>query len=328
MSCCSRKPERKAAMTSQQEQPSWITSAWGVVPLATISCALWGSAFAFVKLGYELFQVSADSPAEQILFAGMRFTLAGLLVIAGISLARRRLVLPTRNDLVPIALLSLCQTTLQYAPFYLGLAHARGINASLIEGTSTFLGIAVAALVFRQEKLTARKMLGCVLGFAGVALVVLRGGDSLGAFTLQGEGLVFASLVAVAFSACLIRGYGASRDPVMLAGWQFVVGGLTLAAIGALFGARPHIPSPAAAGILTYLAALSAIAYSLWSLLLKHNPVSRVAMFEFLIPVFGVIFSSVFLGERLQGTQLVTVMVALALIVVGTVVVYAGAREE
>ncbi|MBQ6523563.1 MAG: DMT family transporter [Atopobiaceae bacterium] len=312
-------------MPDQRDQRStWLSSIGGIVILASISCALWGSAFAFVKLGYQLFHVSADNPAQQILFAGMRFTLAGFLVIAGVSIARGKLALPTRDDIVPIALLSLCQTTLQYAPFYLGLAHAQGINASLIEGTSTFIGIVVAALVFKQEKLTLRKLCGCLLGFAGVALVVLRGGGSVGAFTLRGEGLVLASLIAVAFSACLIRDYGANRDPVMLAGWQFVVGGLTLSALGLLFGARLSVPSPAAAAVLLYLAALSAIAYSLWSLLLKHNPVSRVAMFEFLIPVFGVIFSTIFLGERLQGGQLASVIVALALIVAGTVVVYTG----
>ena len=312
---------------TRNPQTSWLSTTAAVMTLATISCALWGSAFAAVKMGYELFAVSADSPAQQILFAGMRFTLSGLLVILGDSIAHGRLVLPTRDDLVPILLLSLCQTTLQYAPFYMGLAHARGINASLIEGTSTFIGIAVAALVFRQERLTPRKVLGSLLGFAGVALVVLRGGESLGGFTLQGEGLVLASLVAVAFSACLIRGYGAGRDPIMLAGWQFLLGGLTLSAIGLACGARLAVPSPASAGILLYLAALSAVAYSLWSLLLKHNPVSRVAMYEFLIPVFGVLFSVLFLGEALQGGQAVITVVALALIVVGTLVVDSEGTE-
>lgn len=313
--------------TSNNTRGSLLSSTIGVAALATVSCALWGSAFAFVKLGYELFGVSADVPAQQILFAGMRFALAGLLVIAGNSLAHRRLIVPTRDDAVPILLLSLCQTTLQYAPFYMGLAHAKGINASLIEGTSTFIGITVAALVFGQERFTLRKVLGCLLGFAGVALVVLRGGDSLGAFSLQGEGLILASLVAVAFSACLIRDYGAGRDPIMLAGWQFLVGGATLACLGLAGGARLGVPSPFAAAVLLYLAALSAVAYSLWSLLLKHNPVSRVAMYEFLIPVFGVAFSVLFLGEQLQGGQAVITVVALALIVAGTLVVDTEASE-
>lgn len=298
-----------------------LSRGWVVLILASVSCALWGSAFAFVKIGYETFGVGANEPAQQILFAGLRFTLAGLMVVAGASLARRRLVLPSREDARPILLLSLCQTTLQYAPFYLGLAHARGINASLIEGTSTFFSIAIAALIFHQERLTLRKALGCALGFAGVLLVVLRGGESLSAFTLEGEGLILASLVAVGFSACLIRGYGADRDPIMLAGWQFFVGGLTLCALGLIGGGRLTPPPLQGIGVLTYLAALSAIAYSLWSLLLKHNPVSRVAMYEFLIPVFGVLFSVVFLSERLQGGQALMVVVALALIAVGTVIV-------
>ena len=99
------------------------------------------------------------------------------------------------------------------------------------------------------------------------------------------------------------------------------MGGLTLCALGLIGGGRLTPPPLQGIGVLTYLAALSAIAYSLWSLLLKHNPVSRVAMYEFLIPVFGVLFSVVFLGERLQGGQALMVVVALALIAVGTVIV-------
>ena len=57
-----------------------------VVILATICDLLWGSAFPCIKLGYEYFSIPAEETATQILFAGLRFTLAGLLVILFISL--------------------------------------------------------------------------------------------------------------------------------------------------------------------------------------------------------------------------------------------------
>ena len=82
--------------------------------------------------------------------------------------------------------------------------------------------------------------------------------------------------------------------------------------------------SPAALGILSYLGMLSAVAFSLWSLLLKHNPVSRVAVFRFFIPTFGVLFSVVFLGEAVPAAQLPALLLALALIVAGTVLVNTG----
>lgn len=293
-----------------------------VVVLAAISCALWGSAFAFVKTGYRLFEIPAQSPPSQLLFAGMRFTLAGLFVLLGTTVVLRKPPIPRKQDLAPIALLGLSQTALQYAPFYMGLAHASGTNSSLVQGTSAFVQIILATLVFRQEQLTPRKLVGCLLGVGGVVLVTLRGGGTMGAWSLQGEGLVFASLVAGGCATCLMRRFGAKGDPLLLTGWQFFCGGLVLIAIGVLLGGKVGAVSTAAIGVLMYLGMLSAVAFSLWSMLLKHNPVSRVAVFRPFIPVFGVVFSIVFLGEGISLAQLPGLVLALALIAAGTVVVY------
>lgn len=301
-----------------------LSRTWVVVALAIIACALWGSAFAFVKTGYELFGIPSNDPAGQLLFAGMRFALAGVFVLAGTTIARRRFPLPTREDLVPIVLLALSQTALQYAPFYMGLAHASGTNAALVQGTSAFVQIALATLVFRQERLTMRKLVGCLLGIGGVAMVTLRGGGALGAWSFGGEGLVFLSLVAGGCAACLMRRYGVSGDPLMLTGWQFCLGGTTLAAIGLVLGGGVSGFPPAALGVLAYLGMLSAVAFSIWSSLLKHNPVSRVAVFRFFIPTFGVLFSVLFLSEAVPLAQLPMLVLALALIVAGTVLVNTG----
>lgn len=299
-----------------------------VVLLATISCALWGSAFAAVKTGYELFGIPSDSPASQLLFAGMRFFLAGVFVLAGTAMARRKLPLPSKADLTPIALLALTQTTLQYAPFYIGLAHASGTNSSLVQGTSAFVQIALATLVFRQERMTARKLVGCLMGIGGVAMVTLRSGGSLGTWSLLGEGLVFASVVMGGCAACFMRRYGVKGDPLMLTGWQFVCGGLALSMIGLVLGGGIGSCSPAAIGVLAYLGMLSAAAFSMWSSLLKHNPVSRVAVFRPFIPLFGVLFSVVVLGESIPAAQIPFIVVALALIVAGTLAVNIEPKPE
>lgn len=301
--------------------PSPLERTGVVVVLAIVCCALWGSAFAFVKTGYALWDIEAANPAGQLLFAGMRFALAGLLVLVGTAVARRKFPLPTRRDLVPIALLGLSQTTLQYAPFYIGLAHASGTNSALVQGTSAFVQIVLATLVFRQEKLTRRKLVGCALGLGGVALVTLRGGGMLGTFSLNGEGLILVAVIAGGCATCLMRRYGVSGDPLMLTGWQFLCGGLTLVAIGLALGGRVGTCSVQALGVLGYLGMLSAVAFSIWSSLLKHNPVSRVAVFRFFIPVCGVLFSVAFLGEAVPAAQLPALVAALGLIVVGTVLV-------
>ena len=74
------------------------------------------------------------------------------------------------------------------------------------------------------------------------------------------------------------------------------------------------------AGMLVYLAVVSAVAYSLWGILLKYNPVSKVAVFGFMNPVFGVILSALLLGEGAQAAG-VKSLIALLLVSIGIYVV-------
>ena len=80
---------------------------------------------------------------------------------------------------------------------------------------------------------------------------------------------------------------------------------------------------------MAYLAILSAVAYSLWGILLKHNPVSRVAVFSFMIPVFGVLLSQALLRENSQVSPVMLVL-ALALIGIGILISvdFANGKEK
>lgn len=95
-----------------------------------------------------------------------------------------------------------------------------------------------------------------------------------------------------------MKRYSETEDPVMLSGWQFVFGGAVLTVIGFLMGGRLGHMSAKAFLMLLYLAFVSAAAYSLWAVLLKHNPVSKVAIFGFMNPVCGVLLSTILLDEK------------------------------
>ena len=218
-----------------ESRKPYLATLPGLILGCLVCCALWGSAFPCIKIGYALFGIPAHDSASQLLFAGLRFTLAGVLVIVGMSAAQRRPLVPQARDIKPIFVLSLFQTIGQYFFFYLGLSRASAMSSSIIEASANFLAILFAALAFRTEKLNTAKVLGCVLGFAGVALVNLSGADGTFGFTLDGEGFILASTVAGALSTCLIGIFSRKHDGVLLAGWQFLVGGLVLTAIG--FGA-------------------------------------------------------------------------------------------
>lgn len=290
------RPKGSIQGSTRPKRP-FLSSTLGVALLATLACLLWGSAFPSVKIGYQLFGISSADTASQILFAGTRFTLSGLGVILIMSLVRRKPMRPSRSDIVPAIVLSLFQTTLQYALFYPGLSHASGVGSSIVEATNTFFCILVASLIFRLERLTARKLIGCAVGFLGVAAVSLSSGGTA-SFTFAGEGVVLLSTIAAATSSSLIQIFSRKgHDSVLLSGWQFLIGGLTLCAMGLLGGGSLHPSTPGALALLGYLAFISAAAYSIWAVLLAHNPVSRVSIFGFTNPVFGAILSALLLGE-------------------------------
>ena len=196
--------------------------------------------------------------------------------------------------------------------------HKVGIDHQRRLREFVFVAILVAGLIFRQEKVDAQKLLGCLVGFAGVVLINLNGVDFRMSFS--GEGAIFLSTVAYAFSSVFLKRYSAKHDPVMLSGYQFIAGGLILSLLGLLMGGRLQRISPAAVGILVYLAIVSAVAYSLWGMLLKYNPISRVAVFGFMNPVFGVILSALLLDEKKQAFG-ITGVISLALVCVGIYVV-------
>lgn len=195
-----------------------LTRTWCVAALALICCALWGSAIPCIKIGYELLGIQNGDVPSEFLFAGVRFMLAGAIALAAAVITRRRLPRVSRTGWPLVIRLSLAQTIVQYAFFYIGVSSASGVRGSIVNAMNTFLCVLMAALVFRQERLTARKVLGCAIGFAGVVIVNLTGGDSGGAVTLTGEGFILIAAV----SSALIHTYSQREDPVALSGYQFI----------------------------------------------------------------------------------------------------------
>lgn len=292
---------------------------------ATLCCLLWGSAFPFVKIGFGRLNISsADIPAE-ILYAGLRFTLAGVMTIIIASCMKKRFVRPTARAVPKIAALSLFQTIIQYFFFYIGLSNTSGVKASVIEAASVFAALIVSCFIFRMEKVTAAKVIGSIVGFAGVVLVNL-GGMTMG-FTLTGEGFILISTIAYAFSSVLMKRWSSEYDPLMLSGWQFLLGGIVMAVGGFAAGGRLGGFDGVSAVLLIYLAFVSSAAYSLWSSLLKHNPVSKISVYGFLNPVFGVILSAVILGETEQAFGWRS-LAALTLVCLGVYIVSKPSAKE
>ena len=302
------------------KKEKYLQRGWMVALLALLCCALWGSAFPCIKIGYEMFSIPSDAAGMQILFAGYRFTLAGILTILFGSFLERRILFPKRQAIGKVWKLAMLQTVFQYVFFYIGLAHTSGVKGAIIVGTNSLAAILMASLVFHQEKLTKQKIVGCLAGLAGVIAANLNGGGIDLAVQWNGEGFVFLSVLSYACSSAAIKKYAQTENPVMLSGYQFFTGGMIMIGCGAVMGAKALHFTPASMGMLFYLAFLSAVAYTVWGILLKYNSVSKVTIYGFMNPVIGVLLCALLLGEGEQAFALKNV-VALLLVSVGILIV-------
>ena len=283
---------------------------------AFVCCFLWGSAFPGIKIGYDLWDIQNSDTFGIIRFAGARFFLAGVLVVLFAWALRKKLPLPRRDEWGKIMLLSLFQTVGQYLFFYIGLAHTSGVNSAVVDSLTGFFAVITASVFMRMERLTARKLVGCLLGFMGVVVINLTSAGF--SFSPLGDGLVALSAMCYGVSSSLIKKYSAKHDTVIFSGWQFILGGIVMTAFGqtglTVTGSsgigRVTLP---AVGMLAYLALVSSCAYTLWGILLRKSDVSKLSVYGFMTPVTGVVLSALLLGE----TDRLGVKYFIALLLIG-----------
>lgn len=303
------------------EKKHFLQKTWVVALLALLCCVLWGSATPSIKFGYELFGITESGDyISKILFAGIRFILAGILTVLIGSVIAKKPLIPKKSSIKYILALSMVQTVIQYIFFYIGHAFAKGVSASIVNGSNVFIAILVATFIFRTEKMTVKKAIGCVFGFASVLTMSFAGGE-LG-FSFLGEGFIIIAAVAYAFSSVMIKIYSKHENPVTLSGWQFFIGGIVMTVAAIPLGGKFHIEAvnvlPATA-LIFYMACISAVAYSIWGLLMKYNDVSKVSVFGPFNPISGTILSAIFLKEA--GMLGPHVIIALVLVSVGILIV-------
>lgn len=307
---------RKEILTMEKNKTNIFTNPLIVAIIAIFCCALWGSATPFIKTGYSLMLPHGGVPST-MLFAGIRFTLAGIITVLIFSIARKKFLFPKKENYGKVATVSLFQTVIQYVFFYVGLSNTSGVKGTIASGSSAFFALLIAALIFGQEKLTFKKIIACVLGFAGIVVVNLSGLDLTMNFT--GDCFVLFSAMSAAFSSVLIKRFSKNEDPVTISGYQFILGGIVMIIIGLAFGGKIAVNDLKSLAVLLYLALLSALAYSLWGILLKYNPVSKVTVYNFMTPVFGVLLSKMILTSEASNVEPINLIVTLVLICTGII---------
>lgn len=295
-------------------------SSAALVFFASLCCFLWGGAYPSIKIGYELFNIQPSDIGGKLVFAGIRFTIAGILVLMYQVIFNGGSIKLSKVQLKKSVFLGIMQTTLQYIFFYIGMAYISGIRGAILNGTGTFFSIIIAHFIYKDDRLNFNKIIGCIIGFVGVIIVNMNGIGSLGGnITFLGDGFII--LAALMFSISSIYSKHAMKyvKPVTLAGYQLLLGGIFLTFVGIISGGLLYNFNLKSISVLVILILISSFAFAIWNELLKYNKVSKVSVFNFLTPIFGSILSAIFLNESLFDLKNI---ISLVLVSFGIFIVY------
>ena len=278
---------------------------------AAVFCTLlWGTAFPLIKLGYAEFEVANGDIGTKLVFAGARFLIAGVMVYIFCSIRERRLTLIKKDELLPVLKLGLVQTAAQYLFTYIGIGFTSGTSTSIITACASFITVGLAALFFK-EKITAVKVIGCALGFAGVLAINNFGFGAAG--SLFGDAMILCSTVCAAFGNIIAKKSAGRVDPVRLTAFQLIAGSLILLAAGLIMGGRLNLMKFDGVMILLWLAFVSAAAFTVWTALLKYHPAGKISVFNLLVPVFGTILSGLILHEDILRLETILALLLISL---------------
>jgi drug/metabolite transporter (DMT)-like permease len=286
--------------------------------LAIISCLLWSTAFAGVKIGLQY--------ATPLQFAGTRFFIAGLLVFPLAYKINPRYFRIVRSNLKLILLFAFLQTFLQYTMFYTGINMIPGSVAAIVIGSQPFFIALVAHFMMPGDRMTPVKTLVILFGIMGVVLVSL-GKDpqsASGHIALAGVLLMLGINVLSGFTNVIVVKEKGMIPPLVISSASMIIGGaglylFSLPLEGFHFGSRPPVYFIS----LTWLSILSAVAISIWITLLKRPGIliSNLNLWKFLIPLFGAILSWILLpDEQAQWVTIVGMIIITSSLVISNLV--------
>ena len=266
---------------------------WLPLAIWSVLCLIWGSTWLAIKVGLR------DLPP--ITFAGIRFVIASVILFA-IILARR-IRLPERaSDWRLLAWTGFLTITVNYALVFWGEQYLASGLAALLNATIPLFGLPLAHRYIASEQLTAKKVLGVLLGLVGVAIVCSAELGGNGAHAFWGSLAIIVASLAGAQGSVLVKARGGHFDPALLAGVQMATGCVPLLVGGVLLEGNPvgYQWTTRAVVALLYLAVVgSVVAFLAYYWLIRHIEVTRVLLIPLVTPLIAVLLGVGFLGETL-----------------------------
>ena len=259
---------------------------------------VWGSTYLAIRVMVETI------PA--LLGAGVRFAVAGAGMLVFLAVRRGlRALRPTRRQLAGAALIGLLLPGAN-AVVTAAEVHVPSGLAALLVGSVPLVVIVLRRL--SGERVARASLAGVVIGFGGVALLLLPGERPDGA-TLGGMLAILGAAVMWGSGSFLTPRVALPRDPIASTGWELLLGGLMIIAAGLIAGegADVHPGAFSADSVLAFLYLVvigSVLAFSVYAWLLRNLPVSKVATYAYVNPVVAIVLGWLILGETVTATVL------------------------
>lgn len=290
---------------------------------------LWGTAFPAAK--------QALSYVPPLTLAGLRFALAGLLLLAISSAVDgwRGESQVTADNRVPahwprVLLIGLLSTAVFYGLFFLGMDRTSASSAAVVDGAGPVVSAVMAHFVLRGDHLTQRRLLAIAVAFAGVFTIAFFRPATLHAPSRVdpiGCLLILSGLVVSSLGTMQVITYRGRLGLMRLTGCQMCFGGTLLLCAAALLErhlwAWEKMTAPAFVGRWLWLSCVSAVAFRLWYGLVRRYKLTALSVFSFLTSVWGAVLSVIFAGNQLT-LQLV---IGMALVISGVVIMNTDRSE-
>jgi drug/metabolite transporter (DMT)-like permease len=263
--------------------------------------ALWGGSFPLIRVASPAFGPWG--------LAGIRCALAALVLAVLMRVLRQRW--PTRDAWPRLAVLSVLTIALPFLLFnWAGLVLPAGYSAILNATVPLFSMLGAAAL--GDERLTARRLAGCALGFAGVALLVRLGPVNVDGVVVLAALACTAAAASYGVGAILMKRATQTQQPLAASAAAHLAAALILALpTGATAtGMQPTAGAWLAVGVLGVFT--SGLMYWISMRLMREIPATAATSSALMIPLFGVTWGSLFLGEPVTSGMLPGALLVLA----------------
>ena len=280
------------------QRPAWVCL------FALTAAVLWGWAYPIIKIGFEEWGITPDMTGSKMLFAGIRFAISGLITLA-MARGMHRSFRPAHGwDWGFILLFALINTTFHYACFYIGLSHSEGSRAAILNSLSIFLVVVLACVFFKSDRMTVRKMVGVLLGMAGILILNLNGDAVSAEWSWLGDGMIIVNAICSAVASLLTRSMARRVDIIVGTGYSLALGGFLLIIPGLAMGGTLPLVTLWGLTLLGMLVGISTIGFALYNQLITHNPIGKVAIYNSLLPIVGAVTSCLCLGEPFQANYI------------------------